>query len=350
MAQHLNSFFNKDEVLDWDELLSCGLQQGTDIRRKLSESTSTASFGISAATSNKSFSSKQRLEDDDISDDEFGSLQSAVQLMVDEFDEKDDIFQHPFFQSAESSPTATTPTARDAFKMTLDPPYQPVLSGSGLRGGPPAAVAIQPQPSLPTSFPQLRANASKPVEKPIVPAPAPIPSFVPSNPALIATSMVDARTLAPTGLISIGGQAYLLLPMTPPAPLAEGGPPALPPATSQPRRFSQPQLKFIPDASFPPYPTLPDSRKEQAHGFHNIQVLSEKVNSTVEHGYYLSEAVASPEAKGQPPRPSRPVSFPPQEAKPDPKPLCFPTYTYDYGTEVDQQVWDILRKSLRPSS
>eukprot|EP00667_Euglena_gracilis_P006411 EG_transcript_6466 len=137
--------------------------------------------------------------------------------------------------------------------------------------------------------------------------------------------IVPGRTLQPDGLPG-------------PHHVPNTGSPAVRVAPNAGMGYHPPPVP-MPGAESPPRRERRERRKnaKPSQTFQHIQVLSDKVDSRVaEQGYYLapttefrvskSKARASADAKGT---------------------SCLPTYTYDYGTEADTAVWDILRSTMR---
>eukprot|EP00668_Euglena_longa_P036495 GGOE01046902.1.p1 GENE.GGOE01046902.1~~GGOE01046902.1.p1 ORF type:complete len:291 (-),score=57.80 GGOE01046902.1:110-982(-) len=167
-----------------------------------------------------------------------------------------------------------------------------------------------------------------------------------SPPAALGAVDVDP-CLQPSGMVTIGGQTFVLMPVPNLVGSAASQPeisprPPPPPAATNAQSPSQRTRRPSPSQKMPRRP------KSTASNFPNIQVLSDKVDSTIEHGYYLCgpAAAATPASTSATTTPF-PSEVDTEAATQQPQPPPFPTYTYNYGNEVDQGVWDILRKSMQ---
>jgi len=90
-------------------------------------------------------------------------------------------------------------------------------------------------------------------------------------------------------------------------------------------------------------------RREEPKGpvsvLQHIQVLSDRVEPgrAIEQGYYLTPQ--------HDPKPSKSKSRGGGGNPGEPKSIsCLPTYTYDYGTDIEPGVWDILRSTMNRRS
>lgn len=299
---------------------------------------------------------RQPYDDPESSDDEegaFDTVQSAVESLLGEMTLKD-------VRNARKAPYFTRPNSpldgKKAPSFAIS--RQTTTSSAGAPSDECPFPGISPHASFraPTHLPTR--TPPRPASPQVVPqaSPRPPPIVHSSSPAAVPHSPI----LQPAGVISIGGQPYLLVSAQQPSLGYVPGSPV----PQQPQQPQQPPQPFYPPLHFPPQsqrvspasraPALsprpvvqPRSRADlkpaAAGSFRNIQVLSDKLDTKSQHGYYLVDtcgqeletlALSSPEA-------------PPPESNAIPN---YPTYTYDYGTELNAGVLDILRKSVRPSS